>query len=121
MTGKDDPTISCSHLMVELSVLVGRKIKGVVTTPIGGQGLKRTTFSIVANVLMFYPMLVLCIGKRIIFAFTMTVGIPFSSLMIGKLMLYFIHLIFFTYLIFSFILSLKAPRWISNTLEIDKL
>ena len=26
MTGKDDPKISCSHLMVELSVLVGRKI-----------------------------------------------------------------------------------------------
>ena len=25
MTGKDDPTISCSHLMVELSVLEGRK------------------------------------------------------------------------------------------------
>ena len=33
MTGKDDPSISCSHLMVELSVLAGRKInlKGVVT------------------------------------------------------------------------------------------
>ena len=26
MTGKDDPTISCPHLMVKLSVLVGPKI-----------------------------------------------------------------------------------------------
>ena len=26
MTGKDDPTISCTHLMVKLSVLAGRKI-----------------------------------------------------------------------------------------------
>ena len=36
MTGKDSRTISCTHLMVKLSVLAGRKIilKGeVVTTP----------------------------------------------------------------------------------------
>ena len=36
MSGKDDPTISCSHLMVELSVLAGWKIilKGeMVSTP----------------------------------------------------------------------------------------
>ena len=26
MTGKGDPTISCSHLMAELNVLEGRKI-----------------------------------------------------------------------------------------------
>ena len=26
MTGKDDPTISCTNLMVKLSVLAGRKI-----------------------------------------------------------------------------------------------
>ena len=42
ITEKDDPTISCSHLMVELSVLAGQKInlKGVVTTPFGRRGLK---------------------------------------------------------------------------------
>ena len=26
MTGKDDPTINCTHLMVKLSLLAGRKI-----------------------------------------------------------------------------------------------
>ena len=34
MTGKDDPTISCSLLMVELRVLVGREI-----IPFGRRGL----------------------------------------------------------------------------------
>ena len=41
MTRKDDPTISCTHFMVKLSVLAGRKIilKGVVTTPFSRRGL----------------------------------------------------------------------------------
>ena len=39
MTGKDDPTISCTHLMVKLSVLAGRKIIWVVTTPFARRGL----------------------------------------------------------------------------------
>ena len=36
MTRKDDPTISCSHLLVELSVLAGcmeSDLKGVETPP----------------------------------------------------------------------------------------
>ena len=36
MTEKDDPTISCTHLMVKLSVLAGRK----TTTTLGRRGLK---------------------------------------------------------------------------------
>ena len=42
MTGKDDPTISCTHLMVKLSVLVGRKIilnGGGNHPPFGRRGL----------------------------------------------------------------------------------
>ena len=36
MTGKDDPTISCTHLMIKLSILAGRKIilEGVVTSAV---------------------------------------------------------------------------------------
>ena len=45
MTGMDDPTISCSHLMVELGVLAGQEkksVRGVATTPppFGRRGLK---------------------------------------------------------------------------------
>ena len=41
MTAKDDPTINCSHLMVELSVIAGRKIKFKVggNHPFGRRGL----------------------------------------------------------------------------------
>ena len=33
MTGMDDPTIICCHLMVELSVLAGRKKKSLSNPP----------------------------------------------------------------------------------------
>ena len=34
-SGKDDPTISCSHLVLETSVLAGRKdVKWIATIPI---------------------------------------------------------------------------------------
>ena len=53
MTGMDDPTISCSHLMVELSVLAGwikkkkkkKILRGVATTPFGRRGLNLRYFS----------------------------------------------------------------------------
>ena len=46
MTGNDDPTISCTHLMVKLSVLAGRKkiLKGVVKTPFNRRGLNQNYF-----------------------------------------------------------------------------
>ena len=49
MTGKDDPTISSTHLMVKLSVLEGRKIilKGDGNNhPSGRRGLNKTTLNI---------------------------------------------------------------------------
>ena len=43
MIEMDNTTISCSHLMVELSVLAGQKLilKGVVITPFGRRGLNQ--------------------------------------------------------------------------------
>ena len=38
MTGKDDPTISCNHLLIELNVLAGRKSNLKEVPPSVGKG-----------------------------------------------------------------------------------